>query len=190
MVPTLNPGNIVFVTRTIPIGPFKPKVGDIVFFNTPNELEAAVQQYVTSSTTEKQGEESSGGGNTNDISSVASTKGKQFLKRVVAIPGENVGVKRSEPFVQLSDNKYRFDIIGPYARPEVFPESSWDRSVSKLGKGEYFVAGDNGYRSVDSRVWGPLKDKYIVGVAKWVLWPLKDFGPIQPGQISEITKQQ
>lgn len=44
MMPALVPGNVVLVTRSFPIGPFKPKVGDVVFFNAPKELESAVGQ--------------------------------------------------------------------------------------------------------------------------------------------------
>mmetsp|Transcript_34088 Transcript_34088/g.68705 ORF Transcript_34088/g.68705 Transcript_34088/m.68705 type:complete len:407 (-) Transcript_34088:38-1258(-) len=178
MLPAFNPGNILLVTRTIPIGPFRPHVGDVLFFNAPPELESTVSNL-------NLGESGS---------EVASTKGKQFLKRVVAVPGEKVGVKQSEPYVAVSSKDpsapqtYRLDIIGPYARPEIFDSSSWDRPPSRLAKNEFFVAGDNGYRSVDSRVWGPLKDKYIVGTARLVIWPLNDFGPIGPGPIKEIIK--
>lgn len=176
MLPSLSPGNVVLVTRSIPIGPFKPHVGDVVFFDAPKELESTVSSL-----------------NLGDGSEIASTKGRQFLKRVVAVPGEKVGVKRSEPYVEMgsSDGKrYRFDVIGPYSKPEIFAESSWDRPPATLSRNEqeYFVAGDNGYRSVDSRVWGPLKGKYIVGTAKLRIWPLKDFGLIPPGPIQEIVK--
>lgn len=180
MLPSLSPGNVVLVTRSFPIGPFKPRVGDVVFFDAPTELESTV-----SSLKAKIG----------DGSEVASTKGKQFLKRVVATPGERVGVKRSEPYVEMVSSgdqdgtRYRFDIIGPYSKPELFEGKSWDRKPATLARDEWFVAGDNGFRSVDSRVWGPLKDKYIVGTAKLRLWPLKDFGPIPPGPIQEIVSQ-
>jgi len=93
-----------------------------------------------------------------------------------------------------SDCTYRVDRTGAYSRPDVFTEESWNRvkptiqfgnevidNSQKLKKGEYFVAGDNGARSVDSRVWGPLQQKYIFGTAKFVIFPLKHFGPIQPG---------
>ena len=178
MLPSLSPGNVVLVTRSFPIGPFKPRVGDVVFFDAPTELESTVSNL-----------------NIGDGSEVASTKGKQFLKRVVATPGERVGVKRSEPYVEMVSSgdqdgtRYRFDIIGPYSKPELFEGKSWDRKPATLARDEWFVAGDNGFRSVDSRVWGPLKDKYIVGTAKLRLWPLKDFGPIPPGPIQEIVSQ-
>ena len=179
MLPSLSPGNVVLVTRSIPIGPFKPSVGDIVLFDAPKELESTVSSL-----------------NLGDGSEVASTKGRQFLKRVVAVPGEKVGVRRSEPYVEMGGGgdqdgtRYRFDIIGPYSKPELFAESSWDRPPVILARNEqeYFVAGDNGYRSVDSRVWGPLKGKYIVGTAKLRIWPLKEFGPIPPGPLREIVK--
>ena len=178
MLPSLSPGNVVLVTRSFPIGPFKPRVGDVVFFDAPTELESTVSSLKIG-----------------DGSEVASTKGKQFLKRVVATPGERVGVKRSEPYVEMVSSedqdgtRYRFDIIGPYSKPELFEGKSWDRKPATLARDEWFVAGDNGYRSVDSRVWGPLKDKYIVGTVKLRLWPLKDFGPIPPGPIQEIVSQ-
>jgi signal peptidase I len=183
MVPALNPGNIILVTRSIPsLGILKPKVGDVVFFDAPSELELVVDKFAA-----EQSQQSSSSSSSNDI--VSSIKGKQFLKRVVAVPGETVGVKKSEPYVKLDERRYRFDVIGPYARPEVFADISWNRQPTRLDRKEYFVAGDNGYRSVDSRVWGPLKEKYIVGTAKWVLWPIEDFGPIPNGQISEVTKK-
>ena len=179
MLPSLSPGNVVLVTRSVPIGPFKPHVGDVVFFDAPKELESTVSNL-----------------NLGDGSEVASTKGRQFLKRVVAVPGEKVGVKRSEPYVEVEmvgsgnqgGSRYRFDIVGPYSKPELFAEDSWDRPPSTLASNEYFVAGDNGYRSVDSRVWGPLKDKYIIGTAKLRIWPLKEFGLIAPGPMQEIVK--
>eukprot|EP00980_Cylindrotheca_fusiformis_P022773 scaffold9735_cov106-Cylindrotheca_fusiformis.AAC.3 len=188
MVPALNPGNIILVTRTIP-PLWKPHLGDVVFFDAPSELDLAVQQFVTDQNAAASAAIASPTTTTTTTEVASSTKGKQFLKRVVAVPGESVGVKQSNPYVQLSDNTYRFDVIGPYVRPEVFPASSWNRpATTVLRKKEYFVAGDNGYRSVDSRVWGPLQQKYIVGTAQWVLWPLNNFGPVPPGQISEVIK--
>ena len=39
MLPALKPGNVVLVTRTLPVGIGRPRVGDVVFFNTPPRLE-------------------------------------------------------------------------------------------------------------------------------------------------------
>ena len=117
------------------------------------------------------------------------SKGKRLLKRVVGVPGEMIGVKQSEPYVTLHDQKYRFAIIGPYIRPELFPATSWNRAPQVLQQNEYFVAGDNGYRSFDSRIWGPLQQQYIVGTAKWIVWPISNFGPVPSNtQMIEVTK--
>jgi len=71
---------------------------------------------------------------------------------------------------------------------QLFPAVAWDRPPEQLARDEYFVAGDNGFRSCDSRVWGALKSKYIVGTARIVIWPLDDFGPVQPGALSEVKR--
>jgi len=159
MTPTLNPGDVVLVTRTI--WPFKPTVGDVILFDPPPSLSAVVSnsQFAL------------------ENGAQLPSKGQQFLKRVVAREGEYVGVKNSEPIVDLTidinkdeegtSKKYRANIVG---------------------QNQYFVTGDNGYRSVDSRVWGPLDGRYVLGSAKLIIWPIQHFGPIKSGQIFEIEK--
>jgi len=191
MQPALNPGNVVFVTRSI--WPMTPSIGDVILFDPPASLNAAI---ASSSVAQENG-------------ATLPTKGQKFLKRVVAKDQELVGVKNGNIVVDVSSNtsskqgneaivddefesqpkKFRVDVVGPYAQPDVFPSSSWDRPVEPLRKNELFVAGDNGFRSVDSRVWGGLPNKKVFGVARWVMWPLNDFGPIDSvGQISYINK--
>ena len=206
MEPALMPGDVVLVTRSIFT---KPKADDVVFFNPPPELDIAIANS-------KIGREAAAAASSSDTTSsekasIVSTKGKQFLKRVVGVPGEIVGVSYSNPYVMLAcddttSNKectYRVDRTGDYSRPDIFPEESWNRQKpttnigissesstddsNTLAKGQFFVAGDNGYRSVDSRVWGPLKSRYIFGTAKWVVYPMQHFGPILPGPFSTET---
>ena len=175
MIPTLQPGNVVLVSRSILTS---PHVGDVVLFDPPPNLNKIIQ--------EQQEEDSSS----------SPRKGQQFLKRVVAVPGERIGVKNSQPYVELttstttasSKRRFRADIIGPYARPDYFAETCWNRHPTILETNEFFVAGDNGYQSVDSRVWGNLNQKYIFGTAQWIVWPPANFGPIAPGNISEFEK--
>ena len=199
MLPALQPRSLVLVVRSIPfVDILRPKVGSVVLFDPPEELSMAIPN---SQVWDDMGIQK---GPTSPL------QGQQLLKRVVAIPGEVVGVKNASPYVLLgtkqgeeadandstmrntfSKQKFRVDVTGAYAKPELFSESSWNRPADKtmpLTQNEYFVAGDNGYRSVDSRVWGPLKKKYIFGTAKWILLPFSDFGPLPEGQIYEVEK--
>jgi len=196
MEPALMPGDVILVTRSIFT---RPKVNDVVFFNPPRELDDAIANS-------KVGRVAAA-----EKVTITSTKGKQFLKRVVGVPGNTVGVWNSNPYIKLqckdvdsTDCIYRIDNTGAYSRPDLFPDESWNRNkptintggaasqssivdknnVQTLAKGEYFVAGDNGFRSIDSRVWGPLKQQYIFGTANWIIYPMTHFGPISPGPFS------
>lgn len=42
-----------------------------------------------------------------------------------------------------------------------------------LGEGEYYMLGDNRVRSKDSRVFGPIQDDKIIGIAVLRFWPLR-----------------
>ncbi len=44
-------------------------------------------------------------------------------------------------------------------------------SEIQLGPDEYFLLGDNSSQSRDSREWGPVTDRDLVGRAVWVVWP-------------------
>jgi len=45
------------------------------------------------------------------------------------------------------------------------------RAPIKIPPGDYFMMGDNRGESDDSRFWGPVPDKWIIGVAFFTYWP-------------------
>ena len=45
------------------------------------------------------------------------------------------------------------------------------RTPIKIPPGEYFMMGDNRPDSEDSRYWGPVPDKWMIGVAFFTYWP-------------------
>jgi signal peptidase I len=94
---------------------------------------------------------------------------KDFIKRVVAIPGDTVEVKQG----QLYLNGARID--APYARFEVpqgersnSPRDSLD--PTRIQPGQYFMMGDNRDRSYDSRFWGTASRDAIEGRAMFIYW--------------------
>ena len=46
-----------------------------------------------------------------------------------------------------------------------------DENVSRCPPHSYFAMGDNSYNSFDSRYWGPVPEKNLVGRGLFVYWP-------------------
>jgi len=101
-----------------------------------------------------------------------------FIKRVLALPGEKVEIKKGKVLVNGSqlDDHFVPNYFRSYenVKPVLVPES------------HYFVSGDHRNRSYDSRSWAkdPKKtafvpEKYIVGKASFRYWPIKTFGIIK-----------
>lgn len=88
---------------------------------------------------------------------------KSFVKRVIAREGDEVRIASGKVYVNgvaLHDEfvppEYRsFEDFGPQVVPQ----------------GYYFVMGDHRNGSSDSRHWGPVPKKYIVGKVQLRWWP-------------------
>lgn len=92
-----------------------------------------------------------------------------FIKRIVGLPGEKITVADSKvtvfdeahPEGWVLDESYLADGVPTFGVLTV-----------TLGPGEYFVLGDNRTSSLDSRTFGPLPRKNVVGRV-WIRgWPL------------------
>lgn len=89
---------------------------------------------------------------------------KDFVKRVVGLPGETVAVRNGTVYVD------GVGLAEPYLERR-------DRSNARplvLGDGEYYVIGDNRPNSNDSRSWGAVPEENIVGRVMLVYWPWDD----------------
>lgn len=87
-----------------------------------------------------------------------------FIKRIVGLPGDTIQVSPTNVTV----NGHL--ISEPYI---LEPVNSTVGTVT-LGPSEYWVMGDNRRVSCDSRSWGVLDRKYIIGKVTFVYWPAKD----------------
>ncbi|HEY1718048.1 MAG TPA: signal peptidase I [Verrucomicrobiae bacterium] len=104
-----------------------------------------------------------------------------FAKRIAGIPGDvlsiqgerlyNHGQIISQP-TGLADLKF----IPPIASPVYLANSS---SAYKVPDGSYFVVGDNTTNSLDSRYFGVISEKNIIGRISKIYWPLQRAGKIQ-----------
>jgi signal peptidase I len=99
---------------------------------------------------------------------------KDFIKRVVAIPGDTVEVRAGILYLngeRVPDPHAHFE----KSPAERLPESQADYMAPlKLGPGQYFMMGDNRDHSYDSRFWGPITRNAIEGRALFIYWSCAD----------------
>ncbi|MDO8425735.1 MAG: signal peptidase I [bacterium] len=102
--------------------------------------------------------------------------GQFFIKRVIGLPGERVEIGGGAVRVSNAEHPNGFQLVEPYLASGV--ETPGQRMVA-LGVDEYFVLGDNRTQSFDSKDFGPIKRRAIIGRAWLRGWPVKKFGTFE-----------
>lgn len=90
---------------------------------------------------------------------------QDYIKRIIGLPGETIRIEKGQVFVndQLLNE--------PYLPDGLLTSATGSDYNTTLTKDQYFVMGDNRERSFDSRSWGPLEKKYLIGRSTLVLYP-------------------
>ena len=84
---------------------------------------------------------------------------KSFIKRVIGLPGEQVSISNGKVVIVNSEYPNGLTLDEPYVK---FSKDE-NMATEELGDAEYFVLGDNRPASADSRVWGVVPEKNIIG---------------------------
>jgi signal peptidase I len=91
-----------------------------------------------------------------------------LIKRVIGLPGEAVEIHAGR--VTIDGRR----LEEPYILGTTSADNSW-----QLGPDELFVMGDNRGLSLDSRSFGPISLKEVVGKAVFIYWPPPEWGPLE-----------
>jgi len=99
----------------------------------------------------------------------------EYIKRVIALPGEKVKIKNGEAYVNEALLDEHFLLV---------KTNNWDGGYTKEGvdivvpDNELFVMGDNRPRSSDSREFGTIPESSIIGQVFYRYFPPPKMGTV------------
>lgn len=99
----------------------------------------------------------------------------RYIKRIIGLPGETIEIKNGKIIIFRNSEQL---ILNEKEYLSSFVKTSGELKIT-LGEDEYFVLGDNREKSFDSRRWGVLPEKYIIGRVFLRGWPIESVAKIK-----------
>jgi signal peptidase I len=155
MLPTLHLGQRILVDR---VGTHfsDPKIGDIYVFHPPASETCADPR------------EGQNGAVASDraCDAVQSQESSQtYVKRVVGLPGDHLSIRDGHVYRNGKREQDSYTIPCNGAAECNFP------ATITIPRGDYYMMGDNRPDSLDSRFWGPVPKRWMIGRAFMTYWP-------------------
>src|SRR3984885_5268806 len=154
MIPTLDINQRILVNRLSG----NPSIGDVVVFHPPHGADLPGGEC---------GDPNQGPGHDQPCDVATPQESSQtFVKRVVGGPGDTIQI--------INGHVYR---NGVREKDSYIIQCGSDNAVCnfrtpiKIPAGDYYMMGDNRPDSEDSRFWGPVPSKWIIGTAFFTYWP-------------------
>jgi signal peptidase I len=161
MEPTLEIGQRILVDR---IGTHfeGPHVGEIAVFHPPKDAEEQACGPVPHRVVY---------GGAACAAPVEEEASVNFVKRVVAGPGDEIYIKEGHAYRKAAGTSTFVKEKDPYIRPCGGAEECNFPVPIKIPQGHWFMMGDNRGDSDDSRFWGPVPTAWIIGGTFATYWP-------------------
>jgi len=169
MIPTLAIGQRILVNRL----DTHPGIGDIVVFHPPTGATGGGEC----------GSPGEGAGHAQACDKPVPAESNQtFVKRVVGLPHDRLSIVDGYVYRNGVREKLAYNLrtaLSTQGFIACTPSASADCTFRKtivVPAGEYYMMGDNRGDSLDSRYWGPVPQKWIIGVAFATYWPIDRIG--------------
>ncbi len=96
-----------------------------------------------------------------------------FIKRIIGLPGEKIRISGGQIMVFNKEDPQGTILDENIYLGQIF--TAGEKTIN-LNSDEYYLLGDNRTASLDSRIFGPVKNKLIVGRVWLRGWPLTRLG--------------
>ncbi len=110
---------------------------------------------------------------------------QHYIKRLCGRPGDTVELKPDSSYLwvngqaisepermrEIAEHAHPWEGAPPYAGYQPAPQGAPSFSKFELAPGEYVAFGDNSENSLDSRYWGKIPARNLLGPATFVHWP-------------------